>query len=1068
MRWQHKKNIWPYLAALGCLFLLSLFVPQSWQRLRHPETDHRRASQREAPPSDRFQSSQTEQPDQVVRLKAERVVEPLTSPSPHAMVPPELPPATMANSGQRSAVISEEDYLLAEEEEEGGVTDTFLLDPRLPSLVSPVVSEEVLAGAPPAAETGQLDVLMSLRDALAALVKQATSQWPTPPRTDPMQPSESHFSAATVQPMETVSLKTTEETTLSEKGPEIAPKKGPTERKPTKIGPAERRPTLMPPDQPTLLTVITQQSASGNSRSSQGKASLSVLDRKRSSRQSSILIHPRLRVSSEQDRLAMRMTRNLYPIPNLKPALQNAPPPSSLTTEATSPTTRPPTQDATPPGGLAPKRPTFDPLTPAGQAQKRLRHAHPNLSPILNSRPLALINSLSKLRELSQAAPKQAGQRDAANWADKVLARIVLLTRATPHAVDATAVVSQLQHLVTAGENGAIQGNQGSIHLDWLRAVRALQRRLGVWRLLASRLGVAAQESSPLSDKPTKENYHTLQQVLWQCSQLTANSSEGAAWREYLLQDSILDMARDETTMDRQWQRLLAQQVLARMDDSRLTASQRKFLAAEPMLSLRRQLRRWATGPVDLQKLAGWIEGYEQTGRGDLSQRISQCQQRLKWSSHASQQQLADQLDRHYRKANVRIVLSDKLLNRMLPKQHPIVSPVHDRVVGTEVRGRANTNTEVRVRLLPDSKAWRFTLEAEGKVRSRTHTETWPARIYNIGNLQFEANKRIVLGETGLQVAPATAHADGRNRLVDVETPLDPVPLVSTLLHDWVRSQHQKTAPRALAQIKSKTVRTVKRRMDRQVDPKLLQLEQRFRDTVLSHLEPLTLVAEPVELYTTEQRAVMRLRLAREDQLAAHSLRPLAPSDSWMSLQVNQSALNNSLAGFELEGRRLTVGQLFDLVTEKLLRTDVPRPDDLPDRVMVEFSPHDAIRVACQDGRLELVLGIRELAHGRDKIRNFQVHAYFRPEIHGLRVTLVRDGTLQFAGHRLRAGPRMVLYGVFGKLLRKDQQLLLLGQKIQQDPRLDGLMLTQFTLDNGWIGASWGPKTSRRVAWRDR
>jgi hypothetical protein len=186
-----------------------------------------------------------------------------------------------------------------------------------------------------------------------------------------------------------------------------------------------------------------------------------------------------------------------------------------------------------------------------------------------------------------------------------------------------------------------------------------------------------------------------------------------------------------------------------------------------------------------------------------------------------------------------------------------------------------------------------------------------------------------------------------------------------------------------------------------------------------------------------------------------------------MSLQVHKSALNNSLAGFDLEGQRLSVGQLFDRVAEKLQWSDVSRPDDLPDRAIVEFSPHDAIRVDCQDGRLELVLGIRELAHGRDKIRNFQVHAYFRPELHGLRVSLVRDGTLQFAGRRLRTGPRMVLHSVFGKLLRKDQQLLLLGEKIEQDSRLDNLMLTQLTLENGWIGAAWGPKEPERIASRE-
>jgi hypothetical protein len=688
------------------------------------------------------------------------------------------------------------------------------------------------------------------------------------------------------------------------------------------------------------------------------------------------------------------------------------------------------------------------------------------MTPWLACRPVALLDCLTQLEDPPQTSISLSDRLAAANWAYEVLARIERLTSHTQRVADASAVVAQLQHLAIQGENGALHDHQAFIHVDWLRAARALQRRLGVWQLLASSQGATPPWQTPPSDEPTMDQYLTLQQVSRQFAQLTANSTEGAAWCEYLLLDSIFDLAQGEATNDRQWQRLLAQQVLARMSESRLTSAQQKFLALEPMLSLRHQLRWWATGPIDLQRLAAWIEGYEQSGRGDLGQRISQYQQRLKWSSDVSQQKLAEQLDQDYRKANVRIVLTDKLLNRMLPKQKPAVRPVHDWVVGTEVRGHARTNTEVRLRLLPDSNAWRFALDARGDIRSRTYTESWPARIHNIGKLRYQAKKDIVLEDNGLQVAPATAHASGRNRLVDVETPFDPVPLINYLLHDWVRRQHQKTESRALAQVKSKTARTARRQMDRQVDFKLQQLEQQFRETVLSHLEPLALVADPMELYTTEQRAVMRLRLAKENQLAAHSLRPLAPSDSWMSLQVHKSALNNSLAGFELDGRRLSVGQLFDLVTEKLQWTDVERPEDLHDRAVVEFASHDAIRVDCQDGRLELVLSIRELAHGRDKIRNFQVHAYFRPELHGLQVTLVRDGTLQFAGRRLRTGPRMVLHSVFGKLLRKDQQLLLLGEKIQQDPRLDRLMLTQLTFDHGWIGAAWGPKVPQRVAWR--
>jgi hypothetical protein len=96
------------------------------------------------------------------------------------------------------------------------------------------------------------------------------------------------------------------------------------------------------------------------------------------------------------------------------------------------------------------------------------------------------------------------------------------------------------------------------------------------------------------------------------------------------------------------------------------------------------------------------------------------------------------------------------------------------------------------------------------------------------------------------------------------------------------------------------------------------------------------------------------------------------------------------------------------------------------------------------------------------------VHAFFRPEIDGLEVKLVRDGTLQFEGAHLRTGPRLVLHSVFGKLLRKDQEVPLVAKRLDDDPRFAGLMVTQLVVDDGWFAMSVGPAREDRVAWRTR
>ena len=138
----------------------------------------------------------------------------------------------------------------------------------------------------------------------------------------------------------------------------------------------------------------------------------------------------------------------------------------------------------------------------------------------------------------------------------------------------------------------------------------------------------------------------------------------------------------------------------------------------------------------------------------------------------------------------------------------------------------------------------------------------------------------------------------------------------------------------------------------------------------------------------------------------------------------------------------------------------------MPRRAVIEFAKRDAARVRCEGDRMELILSVAELAHRRDKIKNFEIHVHFRPVLQGLSVRLVRDGTLQFSGRRLKTGPRVVLHSVLGKVLPEQQEYTLVSPKLMLDPRFQGLMVTQLVLEDGWLGLAIGPAHARRTAQR--
>ncbi len=692
-------------------------------------------------------------------------------------------------------------------------------------------------------------------------------------------------------------------------------------------------------------------------------------------------------------------------------------------------------------------------LAPAPQIARL--PAPPPVPPALRHQPVALLRDLEALTEYPSAGP----------WANMVRATIdQLLASPRPSPLNLARLLDDLHGDAQDGLQRALDAAEPGERSAWTRAARALERRLPLWRLLLDD-AVVAELARPRST-PVIEA--ALMQSIHEVAALTAGTEAGSEWRDYLRLEDLAGLTSVGGSNYEEERRAAARDVLVRMADPWLTDPQRQFLAQRELKSLEVNLHPWASGSVSLDSLAALLEDYELTGSLGDAEAIGEQRMRMKWADDARLESLAAELNRNYRNANVRFAVSAEMFNRMIPPQAPTVAPVHERIAGAEVRGRSRTESHVRIRLMPDERTWRLGLEVEGVVNSRTYSDVGPARVRNASRMEYEARKLMMINRHGLHLWPAESRTEGRNRLLDVESRFEFVPILGAVVEEVVRDQHREHQPEALAHVKAKVNRQARQRMDREADAKLRELESRVSENLLEALERFAIVAEPVDMSTTEERAVVRLRLAGEHHLGAHTPRPSAPSDSLASLQLHHSAINNAARGLELDGRRLTVAELHELLRSKFAnRTDAP-PADLPQRAIVEFAAHDAVRVACHDDCVELTLSIVELRKGRDSIRNVIVHAFFRPIVDGLEVKLVRDGSLQFEGAHLRSGPRLVLHSVFGKLLRRDQEIPVITSTFRDDPRFASLMVTQLVIDDGWIALSLGPARPERTAWRTR
>ena len=487
-------------------------------------------------------------------------------------------------------------------------------------------------------------------------------------------------------------------------------------------------------------------------------------------------------------------------------------------------------------------------------------------------------------------------------------------------------------------------------------------------------------------------------------------------------------------------------------------------LGASLGMTLSDSSRPVAAAPLNL---VAKLEDYERSPSAAAARLIAIEAQRLAESQDKPALRLADSVERNYRNANLRVSIAGDLVQRMLPTPEPVVMEIRDRIAGAPVRGRSVTETKLGVKLLPDERAWRVGLEARGVVTSSTYSRGGPAVLRSKGKTTFTATKQLIISGDSILTKPALAKAKGGSQLVGLSTSYDRVPFIGSYARSSARSEYGRRYSRANNEMRTKVERRVSSALDAKVAPLLTKLEQQYKQGVLGRVETLGMSVDPLEMRTTEERMIGRVRIACKNQLAAHTPRMRAPSDSLMSLQMHESLLNNALEKLELSGQRLTAAQLRERLTEKLdLEPEADlNPNDA--KTIIRFAKEDPVRVSFDDGYAKLTLSINEMIVRGSRHRNFRVHTRYAPEAYGLEAELVQQGTPQIEG-RMRTASRIRLHGALGKVLGEDRRIPLvrLPENAPEHVReaLKQLATNQLVIEDGWFGVAVGPQRNTQVA----
>ncbi|MBI2823103.1 MAG: hypothetical protein HYX69_00265 [Planctomycetia bacterium] len=637
-----------------------------------------------------------------------------------------------------------------------------------------------------------------------------------------------------------------------------------------------------------------------------------------------------------------------------------------------------------------------------------------------------------------------------AEWAELVEALVVELTHGTkPADPRARAILAELRALSVAVDGLAPSMEDRLEVIELLRARHALVRRLDVWEL------VPALAAQPQSTNPAKADVDRLATALESLDALVRHGGEeGTRWRAYLALDALGELAKPTSANPAQDPRRLAREVLDRLGRGDLTTWQRQFISEGPVSQLAAALRPWAREPFDPARLLVDVERFESTLQPSDARKLADDYQQSTWLPVAASE-LSVRLESNYRNANLRLTLSERLLKRLLPERSTTTDAVHDQVLGAPTRGTSTTSTQVDLKLVPSENKLRLALEATGQIFANTRSTSGPATLYTHSDSAYHARKLVDLDLHGIRTWPAESDCtQAASRLRAVSTDFDGVPLVGALVESVARSRHADKEAAVRSVLRHKVEAQARQRMDAVAQARIDEANRQLQERLLVPLERLALEPRVISAETTEERLTMRVRLAGDEQLAGHTPRPRAPGDSLASVQVHQSAFNNGCEQLKLEGHTYRLPELRKHVVETLNLKDSRFMDDVDEEVAITFADADAIRVRCDEGRIELSMAVAQLSNAEHTWKNFVVRVYYRPEVEGLSARLVRDGVVQLVDHRLSTRSQIAVRGVFSKAFSKERQLELVDPKWTSDKRTEGLYISQFAIQDGWVAAA--------------
>ena len=583
------------------------------------------------------------------------------------------------------------------------------------------------------------------------------------------------------------------------------------------------------------------------------------------------------------------------------------------------------------------------------------------------------------------------------------------------------------------------------------RVTYTLQRRLILWNYCDLLLTTLPGPTPSVTETEWLS-------ILSDVEKVAAEHPYMETWFSYLRLDTLKQISKLSSTQQRE----IAWQILGRLHPHHADASQKEFLAHKTFNELEILLKRFASIRTADDCLMAAAEAYEKSENIKAGNRLVMESRRFELEQGHELPAQVKFLEDIYRNANLRLYVTKEFLNTSLPQPGEEERTIQDNILDRAVYGHGVSNTKLNVEMIPDENHFRIGFLVEGTMNSSTYSPD-VVTVYNQTDSTYRAMKEILFSADGLKSNPAVAEVQSQIQLQNLRTPFDSIPVIGIVANGVARNQAQAKQKSARQISEQKIHKEVCEKLDEGVESKLEEANKFLEEKFFAALSRFELALEQIEARTTEDSAVIRMRLAGIIQPGAYTARPIPPENSQINFQVHESAANNFLQKFHLEGRTFTLEELIQYLRSRLPNTKIGERLVRPkEKFILTFADQNAVTVKLENGEFTVCLAVKSMSVGRRSWSNFVVEASYVVEAGPKAVYVYRKGPVHLSGG-IPASQQIVVRGVFSKIFPKTEQNNILPEQFIQNPRFMNLELDQLVVQDGWLGVSFGPKATNGI-----